>query len=348
MYAIHAIDHDLWQITLPAPQFHPILPAAHPINVYLLLGKAPTLLHTGHPVQHIALSRALHQIGCPPERIERVITTGWSMHLMGNIQSFPGAELYLYSPTMVEPRDYAIQAQRERDEWESVVHELLEHHGYDAITTREEMDHFFEEYFPPVRSKLDFTPVREGHTIRAGRRALQVLHTPGPQPHHISLWEPDTKELFSGEVTLEGLPYRMHEVHSYLESQDRLIALGAESLFPNYDQPTFGASRVTQKLRRGQRFLNNFLMNATSALHGAPDLITFSEQDLGYKPSQVPRFALTLLAHRTFFEELVRSRGITAAGDGLTRRYGVDLEPAPSHKAIRHSPSLMPLGPDDL
>lgn len=347
MYAIHAIDHDLWKITLPCPQVSPWMPAAHPINVYLLVGEAPTLINAGHPLQSITLTRALREIGIPPERIERVIATGWAIHLAGGIQAFPSADLYLHSPDMVRPRDYQSAVNAQRAEWEDVVNELVNDHGYDELVSTAHMRAFFDEYFPPVPAQLPFIPVREGHAIRAGSRLLEVIASPGPEPAHISLFERDKRELFSGDMTLDGLPYRLDEVHGYLETQERLMKLDATKLFPNYGEPILDG-RATNRLRRGSRFLNNFLMNATSALHGAPTLIDFSEQDLGFKPRDVPRFAATLLAHRAFFEELVRSRGITSAGDGITRRYGVDLEPAPAHRAAIHSPSLMPISPDEL
>lgn len=349
MYAIHAIDHDLWQITLPSPAFYPHLPAAHPCNVYLLAGShAPTLINVGHPTQHLALTRALIDIGVHPERIERVITTGWSIHLMGNIQAFPHAELFLYSPVMTEPEDYNALVTQERAQWESIARELIEQHGYDQLCTLDELDQFFDAYFPPVASKLNYTPLKDGHHIRVGSRMLEVLHTPGPQPNHICLWEPHRKELFTGDITLDGLPYRLNEVHSYLSSQQRLIDLEPHTLYPNYGQIAQGKERAIQQVRRGQRFLNNFLTNATLTLHGAPSLIEFAEQDLGYKPAYVPRFALTLLTHQAFFEELVRARGIAAEGQGLNRRYGTDLEQAPVHQLARHSPALMPLKSDDL
>lgn len=347
MYAIHAIDHDLWKITLPCPEVYPWMPAARPSNVYVLVGEAPTLINAGHPLQGIALGRALREIGIPPERIERVIATGWSIHLAGGIQAFPSADLYLYSPDMMQPVDYQTIVSRARQSWQSVVDELVQDHGYDEVTTQAEMDAFFDTYFPPVVAKLPFIPVREGHVICAGERKLEVISTPGPEPAHISLFEREKSELFSGELTLDGLPDRIDEVQNYLEAQERLMALEAKRLLPNFGEPVLDG-RATQRLRRGARFLNNFLMNATSALHGAPKLIDFSEQDLGFKPRDVPRFAATLLAHRAFFEELVRSRGITSAGDGITRRYGVDLEPAPAHRAASHSPSLVPLSREDL
>ena len=349
MYALHALDHDLWRITLPNPQLHPWLPASRPLNVYLIVGQAPTLINAGHPLQSLALGRALREIGLMPERIERVIFSSWAYHLVGGAQAFPDAQLYMQSADMLAPRDYGAVVAKERDLWQRATEELLEEHGYAQRCDADAVRRFFDAYFPPSLRPLHVTPLRHGHVIRAGVRHLTVLATPGPHASHLSFYEEERGELFSGELTLEGLPDRIDEVQSYLESQQRLMDLNARVLLPNYG-PGVDRHRATSRLQRGARFMHNFLMNATAALQGAPRLIDFSEQDLGFKPRDVTRFALTLLAHRAFFEELVRARGVAASGEGLARRYGTDLDaPDAAQRATsRRSSSLLRLAPEDL
>ncbi|MGH9661952.1 MAG: MBL fold metallo-hydrolase, partial [Bryobacteraceae bacterium] len=51
----------------------------------------------------------------------------------------------------------------------------------------------------PERTGID-TPVREGHTLRAGPTELHVLETPGHTPGSISLWLPGENKLIAGDT----------------------------------------------------------------------------------------------------------------------------------------------------
>ena len=120
MYAIHRIDETLWQITLPNPSVS-ALPAARPINVYLFTGSAPALLNAGHPSQQRALAAALREIGVEPSRIERVVSTSWSIDVVGGIAGLPGADLFLLSPDMIQPTRHDDWQRGWREEWEAML-----------------------------------------------------------------------------------------------------------------------------------------------------------------------------------------------------------------------------------
>lgn len=75
------------------------------------------------------------------------------------------------------------------------------------------------------------TLVFDGHlTIDGGDLRLELLHTPGHQPDHISIWLPELRTLFVGDAAEVPLPYVAHPqtLPDLRVSQVRLLALEPE------------------------------------------------------------------------------------------------------------------------
>lgn len=327
MYAIHRIDETLWQITLPNPSVS-ALPAARPINVYLFTGSAPALLNAGHPSQQRALAAALREIGVEPSRIERVVSTSWSIDVVGGIAGLPGADLFLLSPDMVKPTRHDDWQKQWREEWEDMLGTLREHPHFAEDGAEEQDAAFFETFFPRLSNNLQFIPLRAGHTIQMGdTHALEVIAAPGPDPGHLCLYSAERSWLFCGDLPRDGMPERMTSVRDMLASLERCVALEPKLLLPNRGLiREWGAFT----LQRGARFLNNFLSNATSVMKDAPTLLEFVESDMGYLPDYPIRYASTLLIYQSMLDEMVRARLVLAEGRGWSKRYGVDpTEPTP-------------------
>jgi glyoxylase-like metal-dependent hydrolase (beta-lactamase superfamily II) len=84
---------------------------------------------------------------------------------------------------------------------------------------------------------IAWTPVGDGDRIVAGDEELIALHTPGHSPDHLSLWHPDSRTVFTGDLVVQGgsvmIPWRQGgDLGQYLQSLERLVALEPRRLFP--------------------------------------------------------------------------------------------------------------------
>ncbi len=79
----------------------------------------------------------------------------------------------------------------------------------------------------------------DGENVRAGDRALQVIHTPGHAPDHVCFWDAAARELYSGDMVLLHTSVlipagRGGSVRAYLASLERLAVLGARRAYPGH------------------------------------------------------------------------------------------------------------------
>jgi glyoxylase-like metal-dependent hydrolase (beta-lactamase superfamily II) len=79
----------------------------------------------------------------------------------------------------------------------------------------------------------------EGQIVRAGERALAVLHTPGHAIDHVCFWDAASRALYAGDMirhpgTVVIPAGRGGNLRDYLRSLDRLAALDPGQLFPGH------------------------------------------------------------------------------------------------------------------
>lgn len=83
--------------------------------------------------------------------------------------------------------------------------------------------------------------VEDGDILDVGEFRLQVLHTPGHTPGHLSLWNPSTKSLYLMDVGADaGLPihpYPAGGIDAMVGSARKCLALEPEYLYPGHDLP---------------------------------------------------------------------------------------------------------------
>jgi glyoxylase-like metal-dependent hydrolase (beta-lactamase superfamily II) len=86
----------------------------------------------------------------------------------------------------------------------------------------------------------------DGDRIRAGDATLTVIHTPGHALDHVCFWNPETRELFAGDMLSLGTTImipagRGGGMRAYLASLERLAALEPVRVLPGHgpiiDQP---------------------------------------------------------------------------------------------------------------
>ncbi len=76
--------------------------------------------------------------------------------------------------------------------------------------------------------------------IAADNFTLNVLHTPGHSPDHISLYEPDRRWVFTGDLLLWSRTrevFKDVKIYDAIESLRRLSKLKIEILFPGHGPP---------------------------------------------------------------------------------------------------------------
>jgi len=82
------------------------------------------------------------------------------------------------------------------------------------------------------------------HILEGGERigGLEVIHTPGHTPGGISLYSPEEKALFCGDIVFPGgsfgrFDFPGGDVGALAGSIDRLAALDVEALYPGHGEP---------------------------------------------------------------------------------------------------------------
>lgn len=318
-FEIHPIRPGLTRIVLAAPESLPQA-LAEPVNVYLVEEGPPALINAGHPLQAEALAQALRACHVTPAQIERIIVTSWEIGVLGAATQFPRADLFVLSPDMRAPRDYEMHIDSLRQHLLGLTAEMA---AADPNFRRQPVEAALSIYYPRMTRNLRFIPLRNGHFVCAGSLHLEVLETAGPGPGHMSLYAEKESLLFCGDFALSGLPRRLENTQAYLISLERMAELPVDEVLPNFGRPF---TRGQWTLVRAARFLNNFLTSASTALVQEPTIPGFIERDLGVTVEEPVEFLLHFEVFRTLFEELVRARAIIAAGQGIRREYGVDID----------------------
>lgn len=85
----------------------------------------------------------------------------------------------------------------------------------------------------------NWTPLRNGESLRAGDHLLEIIHTPGHAADHVCLWSADTREVFTGDLLVLGstvmIPAgRGGSLRQYLDSLARVDALDPARAFPGH------------------------------------------------------------------------------------------------------------------
>jgi glyoxylase-like metal-dependent hydrolase (beta-lactamase superfamily II) len=91
--------------------------------------------------------------------------------------------------------------------------------------------------FCPISETSPDRTVREGDVLEWGEYAFEVIHTPGHHPGHISLYEPDEKILFVGDMLGREVPFYTPSsggVEGYLASMEKYRALQIDSIIPSH------------------------------------------------------------------------------------------------------------------
>jgi len=216
--------------------------------VYLVEGDEPCLVESGPGADIPVVLRALDAIGIGASDLAHIVVTHIHVDHAGGagalLERFPVARVWVHergAPHLADPSRLIASTARTYGE--------------------ARMRAFYGETEPCPADRL--VAIADGRRIPLGRRALDVVHTPGHASHHVALHETSTGAMFTGEAIGSHLPwadcYRPAlpppevDVAGALESIDRMRERRPTSLLTSHfgpiPDPMEGFSRGAERIR---------------------------------------------------------------------------------------------------
>lgn len=96
----------------------------------------------------------------------------------------------------------------------------------------------FKKYPWPIRDPdVGWTWLADGAVVETEEGPLSVLHTPGHAPDHLTLWHPESRTLFVGDMLVQGSTVVIPASHGgslaeYLRSLERMLQLDPARALP--------------------------------------------------------------------------------------------------------------------
>ncbi len=120
---------------------------------------------------------------------------------------------------------------------------------------------------PPFTLPRPVFTFGERMQIHVGCRKLHLFATPGHTEDHFSLFDEGTGLLWAGDMLSDReLPYVQHDAAAYLDSLERMQALGAAVLVPGHGLPTADAAEIAARFERDRVYLHRLMACVEAAL----------------------------------------------------------------------------------
>jgi len=198
---------------------------------------------------------AVREVGGPGARFRRLVIT--HIHpdhfgAAGVLQERTGCELYMHrlEVPMVHPRYL------ELDQLLAEVGRHLRQNGVPEpdAGTLQNASRAMREFVRPGEPDVQLDGAE---TIELGGRRLRVEWTPGHSPGHVCLFELRDRLLFAGDQILPDISTNIalhpqstpNPLGEFLESLDRLLALGPALVLPSHGRPFEDAAGRVAKLK---------------------------------------------------------------------------------------------------
>lgn len=310
---------DIAQITLPKPGLP--RPYGTPVNLFVISSDiGPSLVGSGHPRSMPSIRAALARLGLEPSDIVRVVAMDWSPDQVGAAEHYPNADLLLCSDAMDGPGDYKALIDRERTELRDAVEYVL---GADLCAGNadpRDLDRVLDLYLgDDLPDRLDFVPLRTGHTLRLGARSFRVIELGGTGPGHMILYESKTL-VFAGKLLVRrpDADPQIRDGGRTGEGLDRLSTMDAPLALSSIGRPERDMKWVANHATRS--FVN--LVTSLPMLIKEPMTAgAVASLNLGYKPRHVVRFAESMRTMTAYLEECVRAGKVSVEGTGFGRTF---------------------------
>ncbi|SEA85447.1 Glyoxylase, beta-lactamase superfamily II [Thalassobacillus cyri] len=221
MKNVKEVKSGIYRISLPQP-------VSGDVFVYLIKNDKVTLIDAGHPSSdsQACLVDALKELGVGWGDIDQLIVTHRDMDHIGALLSHADeldCKVFAGYPSKKEPKLY--------EQLEGIRPQLPDQFTEELLTkvTMDEIDFAHAEHLPITDL------VKQGDVIDIGGGRVEVLETPGHSYDHISLYEPDSKLLFGGDVLIEnGPPTKIIDLQQYLLTLDALKQKDVTEVFPSH------------------------------------------------------------------------------------------------------------------
>ena len=244
---------NLFRITVPLPDH-----ALKSVNSYVITAPERTLvIDTGwNRLECVeALLHGLDELGVDRSRTDLFLTHFHADHAgLAGLFAAKGSAIFC-GQNELALMDHYINTSGDKN-WPA-LRALAKPHGFPPA----EMDagieaHAGNRYAPDRLGSL--TPVKDGDILTVGDYQLRCLATPGHTPGHMSLYEPASKFLLSGDHLLGGFSPTISQwgidekgLASYLASLDRLAGFDISLVLPGH-WSEFTDSRT--RVRKTQAF----------------------------------------------------------------------------------------------
>ena len=229
-------DPDVFEVRVPFENI-----STNDTNCYIVRdGDDALVVDTGAPSDEgfAILDAALADLG-----VDRTRTAFFLTHLhldhAGLVDriALPGARLY------VSPVDFeAVRASRAASSYDSARRAFVA----EGVSPSDASGYARYAVEPRLfdASRLTLVPSCEGDAIDVGRYRFRVVETPGHTPGHLSLYEPQSRILFSGDHVLFVIspsialfPNGADGLQAYLDSLDKVRRLACRRLFVSHGEP---------------------------------------------------------------------------------------------------------------
>jgi glyoxylase-like metal-dependent hydrolase (beta-lactamase superfamily II) len=185
---------------------------------------SPILIHAGNPGAMTGPGNNTWLLmGAEPALIDAGV--GGSPHVEAVARALQGRELSRVLVTHGHA-DHASGAPALRARWPNV--ELAKFLAQEAGSSD-----------PAIAEDAPWRALADGERITAGESLLTVIHTPGHALDHVCFWNPDTRELFAGDMLSLGTTImipagRGGGLRAYMASLERLAALAPARVYPGH------------------------------------------------------------------------------------------------------------------
>jgi glyoxylase-like metal-dependent hydrolase (beta-lactamase superfamily II) len=249
---LNLIAPGIHEVRLPIPWEEEI------VNCFLFSdGTQVDLIDTGIQTDAsvATMMDAIREVGGPHAKLRRLVIT--HIHpdhfgAAGALKEATGAELFMHrlEVPMVHPRYL------ELEQLIAEVGQNLRLNGVPEpdVSSLQNASRAMREFVQPGEPDVQLDGAE---TLELGGRRLRVEWTPGHSPGHICLFELDDRLLFAGDQILPDISTNIalhpqstpNPLGEFLESLDRLVALGPSLVLPSHGRPFPDAHGRVERLK---------------------------------------------------------------------------------------------------
>lgn len=201
-------------------------------NAYLILGDVTVLIDPGHSSLLPQLLSEMEKDGLSPDALDLILATHSHPDHIESLEAFLGKPVKMTMSR--EEERYLLQSGK--DLFEAMGRPL-----------------------PNVR--VDFY-LKEG-SLRLRDRRFEIIETPGHSPGSLSIYWPERKALFTGDVVFFGgigrTDFLEGDPKALMESIERLSRLDTEMLLPGHGEIVLGKEAVLENFETIRRSFYPYL-----------------------------------------------------------------------------------------